>query len=194
MFKFFSTVATLMVIVLIATGIVDIQINKEKIAEVSNNVLEFSKNKTAMEQVRDWGVNTKRNTEQWVIKDEAKKIELALLYVQKDTERLNDFVDDVSQSPDVSLPQAKLLLQSINRVKDLSEELSIETITSTKPSSKEALLVASESLNRILRMNDQYEGLQKKFIAIIQATEKQIGNLGIITKTPEVAGAQDKKE
>lgn len=163
---------------LIVSGVLEVKIHPDKIAGISKNTLGLFKDQSMIEKSRAFFVKIKRRGEQFIIRDKEKRLELALLYVEKDAERLNTLIKEDKEASYL-LPSSQSLIASLNLVRSTAEEAPVEVVASLKDKSQKAFSSAQETLGELKDIHEQYEAIQEEFTRLTESLEKQIGELNI---------------
>lgn len=170
--------------VLFLTGMVEVQFHPQKyldIPAITNNLLS---EKTTVEKGRTYAVSVKRKAELFIVQDKEKRLVLSLLYVKTDAERLKDLISRKVTAPTL-LPQAELLVSSIDLVRKNAEKAPVEVVASLKTESSKSFAIAQEALSGLQGQYEQFETIHGEFTRLTQSLESQIGQLGLDTKQPE---------
>ena len=170
--------------VLILTGIVEIKFHPQEyvnIPALTNNILN---EKTTLEKARTYTVAIKRKAELFIVQDKEKRLVLSLLYVKTDAERLKDLIDKKVSAPAL-LPQAELLVSSIDLVRKNAEKAPVEVVASLKAESSKSFAIAKEALSGLQGQYEQFETIHSEFTRLTQSLESQIGQLGLNTNEQE---------
>lgn len=166
--------------VLILTGIVEIKFHPQEyvnIPALTNNILN---EKTTLEKARTYTISLKRKAELFIVQDKEKRLVLSLLYVKTDAERLKDMIDKKVTAPAL-LPQAELLVSSIDLVRKNAEKAPVEVVASLKAESSKSFAIAQEALSGLQGQYEQFETIHSEFTRLTQSLESQIGQLGLNT-------------
>lgn len=187
----FLIIAGLIVGALIIGGVLEVTIHPERLAEVPSRVIGFISEPSTQARARTLLTDLKRRGEQLIIKDEEKRTKLALLYVTQDAAKLQEQVAE--GDPATLLPQAELLAKSLQRAKTQLDSASIETLSSLREESRDAIGTAEATLQTLRQEHARYESIQEKFVSITTAIGENLAALrpsnGVIE--PDVAGIQD---
>ncbi len=175
-YKIFIFLLLTAVIGLMLTGVIEIKINTAKLASLPATLASFSKNKSALEQGRALLVNLKRKGEQMIITDKAKKLQLALIYVEKDAARLRELASK-ENNPAVLVPQADSLIKSIELVRNRSEEAPVQSVAELKTESATAFQDALLALGMLKDLHEDYKEIQQEFSRLTKALEQHLGDL-----------------
>jgi len=178
---------------LLLTGIVELKVNKEKffiLPDITSSVL---REKSAYEQGRSYAVSLKRRAEQLVVQNKEKRLVLALLYVKSDAARLEELIEKNadSQQAAILLPQAELLISSIDRVRRTAEKAPVAVIADLKQDSEESFANAQEALRHLQEVHDDYEEIGEEFTRLTESLEDKIGTFDLNRTEEEVAGEKN---
>lgn len=179
----------LVVAVLIVGGVLEVQVHPERLGQVPGKVISYVTQPSTQARARVLLTDLKRRGEQLLIKDEAKRTRLALLYVTQDAARLQEQL--ASGDPAQLLPQADLLADSIAGATTKLDRASLETISALKDESREAISAAQESLEALQREQEKYQSVQEKFAAVTAAIREHLEALRPGSLKPDVAGVKD---
>lgn len=180
--------------VLLLTGIVEVKFQPQKYIDVPEIANSLIKEKTSVEKGRAYVVGAKRKVELFVIQDKEKRLVLSLLYVKTDAERLKELINKKITAPAL-LPQAELLVNSIDLVRKNAEKAPVEVVADMKVESTKSFTLAKEALGNLQEQYEQFEVIHDEFNRLTKSLEDQIGQLGLEeTETNEdVAGAKDEE-
>ncbi|MBI4021986.1 MAG: hypothetical protein HY372_01380 [Candidatus Andersenbacteria bacterium] len=162
---------------LIYGGVFEIKIHLDRLSLLPSRLAALAKNKAAIEQGRVYLTQLKRRGEQLLIQDKKKRLELAVLNVQQDADRLQDLAADTASHPSKLLPQARLLLSSIDAVRDSAENAPVEAVATLKQRSLDAFQAAHKALGSLKELHSDYQALQAEFGRLTGMLEQQIGKL-----------------
>ena len=199
MSKIFLLFIAALVSVLFLTGIVEVQFHPQKyvdIPEIANNIIS---EKTTLEKGRTYTVSIKRKAELFIVQDKEKKLVLSLLDVKTDAERLKELINREVTAPAL-LPQAELLVSSIDLVRKNAEKAPVEVVASLKEESSKSFSIAQEALSGLQGQYEQFATIHAEFTRLTESLESQIGQLGLNANQPAsdqpetVAGAVDEAD
>lgn len=164
---------------LIYFGVIEIRFHKPTdVGSVSGAANTIIKEKTTLEKGRAYLISLKRRGELLFIRDKEKRLVLALLYVKNDASRLQELMA-AGTSPESLLPQAELLVSSLNRVRTAAEKAPVEVVASMKQESAAAFAAAQRALSNLREENEEYETIRDEFNRLTVSLEEQIGALGL---------------
>ena len=166
------------IVALIVGGVLEVKVHPDKIAGLSGNTMKIFKDQSILEKSRAIFIEFKRRGEQFIIRDKEKRLELALLYVEKDAERLNDLIKENKDAAHL-LPASETLINSLNLVRSTAEDAPVEVVASLKTKSQDAFSSAQETLGELKDIHEQYDAIQNEFTRLTESLEKQIGQLDI---------------
>lgn len=170
---------------LVYFGIIEINLNLPASgASVSGAANTIVKEKTTVEKGRAYATGLKRKAELLFIHDREKRLVLALLYVKNDAARLQELISGKT-TPEGLLPQAELLVDSLNRVRTTAEKAPVEVVASLKEESAEAFAAAAEALGNLKEQSEEYESIRDEFNRLTASLEEQIGTLQLDTPAEE---------
>jgi hypothetical protein len=180
--------------VLLLTGILEIKFQPQKYIDIPNIANSVVKEKTTVEKGRAYMVGVKRKVELFVIQDKEKRLVLSLLYVKTDAERLKELIEKQTTAPAL-LPQAELLVNSIDLVRKNAEKAPVEVVADMKSESAKSFTLAQEALGSLQDQYEQFEKIHSEFNRLTKSLEDQIGQLGLedSPSQEDVAGTQDEK-
>jgi len=177
---------------LVFTGVIEIKVNPDKLSALPASLLSLSKDKSAFEKGRALMVSLKRRGEQFIITDKAKKLQLALIYVEQDAARLHQLASE-EENATILIPQARSLIKSIELVRSRSEEAPIQSVAELKTESTTAFQDALSALGKLKDIHEQYQEIQQEFSRLTRSLEQNIGSLDLATDNNDeenIAGAQ----
>ncbi|PIT97985.1 MAG: hypothetical protein COT71_03080 [Candidatus Andersenbacteria bacterium CG10_big_fil_rev_8_21_14_0_10_54_11] len=151
------------------------------LAGTANTIL---RDKATLEKGRTYITDLKRKGELIFIRDKEKRLVLSLLYVKNDAARLKELIADKT-SPEGLLPQAELLVNSLNRVRNTAEKAPVEVVASLKDESAAAFATAAEALGNLKEQSAEYEAIREEFNRLTSSLEEQIGTLQLEEPTKE---------
>lgn len=178
--------------VLLLTGIVEVKFQPQKYINVPEIADSLIKEKTSVEKGRAYVVGAKRKVELFVIQDKEKRLVLSLVYVKTDAERLKELIEKKITAPAI-LPQAEMLVKSIDLVRKNAEKAPVEVVADMKMESTKSFKLAQEALGNLQEQYEQFEVIHDEFNRLTTSLEEQIGQLGLEGKnsSEDVAGATD---
>ncbi len=191
MSKFWFITLVLLIVGLVYTGVLEVKLNTGQVSNISslssvtNNLV---KEKTTFEKGRSYVVGLKRKGEFLVVRDKEKRLVLSNLYVKTDARRLEDLIA-AKTTPAGLLPQAELLISSLDLVRNTAQKASVEVVAGMKSESSSAFSAAQLALGKLQNENQEYGRIQSEFTRLTNALEEQIGDLGL--QRGAVAGASD---
>jgi hypothetical protein len=174
-------------------GVLEVKVHPDKIAGLSKNTLNLFKDKSIVEKGRAFFVKLKRRGEQFIIRDKEKRLELALLYVEKDSKRLNNLIKE-EKDPAYLLPSSQALIESLNLVRSTAEDAPVDVVASLKTKSQDAFSSAQETLGELKDIHEQYEAIQEEFTRLTESLEKQIGGLNLKEDEGDSTKEEEKNE
>ena len=180
------------VAVLLLTGIVEVKFQPQKYVDVPGLANSVIKEKTTIEKGRSYLISAKRKTELFIVQDKEKRLVLSLLYVKTDAERLQELINKEVSAPAL-LPQAELLVKSIDLVRKNAEKAPVEVVADMKAESAKSFTIAQEALSGLQDQYEQFEVIHKEFSRLTTSLEDQIGQLGLESNESDVAGTNDKE-
>ena len=173
------TILALLIIVaaLIFSGVIEIKVFPSRIVEAPKRIKETVFDKSFIARSRVLGVNLKRTGEQLLVRDEEKKIDLVLLYVQLDAERLSKLVDEQADINQLTI-EGTLLAKSLERVRDVTKTAPEDTLDAIKDEATKTMTSAQEALALLSKQAEQLKESQEQFSNLIKAIDEQISRLG----------------
>lgn len=192
-------VGAILIIVLVVGDVVQVSFDLGKITELPGRLRDVATHPTRSAPARAQLLHLRRSGEQLAIRDEGRKLELAVVYVKTDSERLHQLLKDEATNPSVILTQLELVNKSLIRLEKqltgASEEARRKVagaLTETLPlvgSVIEKLRVAEERLASQSRIRSLTEGVETKLEAV---TEKKEITKEVSSPTPTAAPASTK--
>ncbi len=180
--------------ILIVSGVVEVRIHPDRIANVPAALTAATKDQTLVERGRRQLIALKRSGEQLIVRDQAKRLELAILYVKEDAKRLQSLLTAHKDNSRYLLPQAELLLASIEQVRTQAQEAPVKVVADLKEESREAFTLAYQAYADIKELREEYAALQKEFARLTSSLEEQIGALTTQDKEGSVAGTKEESK
>lgn len=171
------------------SGVIEVNLKSQKLPEIpaiSNN---FLKEKATYEKGRAYLVGLKRKGEMIIVRDKEKRLVLSLLYVKNDSSRLEELIAKALSQASI-IPQAELLVWSINLVRENAQKAPVEVVASLKQDSVKTFSQAQIALGGLKKEQAEYAAIHQEFNRLTHSLEQQIGELGLEPQ-PEVAGATD---
>lgn len=170
-------------------GVLEIKVHVERLSLLPSRLAALAQNKAAIEQGRMYLTQLKRRGERLLIQDKKKRLELAVLIVQQDADRLQELALGNAADPAKLLPQAKLLLSSIDAVRVSAQDAPVTAVASLKQPSLKAFQAAHEALGSLKDLHREYQGMQAEFERLTGVLEEHIGKLEFRDKEGATAGA-----
>lgn len=172
-----------------ATGVLEVRVHQDRLSQVPSLLRNAIGNRSLVEQGRSYAVWLKRTGEQLIISDPNKKMDVALLYVRIDAARLDKLLAEHAAEPAVVIPQAKLLLQSLERVRSLTAEATPDSVVGLEQEAKETLASAAAVLSKLQVVKEAYEKLAVQFAGLVERIQQQLTTLdteNTPTSTPTI--------
>lgn len=170
-------------------GVLEVKVHPGRLGELPAKLAALAKNKAAVEQGKVLVTQLKRRGEKLLIQDKKKRLELAVLYVQQDAKHLQELAARPSEDPAKLLPQAKLLMSSIDAVRVMAQDAPAEAISTLKQPSIEAFQAAQHALASLKDLHTEYQALRDEFARLTGVLEEHIGKLDLPDKQGATAGA-----
>lgn len=161
---------------LIISGILEVQVHPERVGNLKAS-LGTVDGGSARATIETQALLLKRRTEQWFIKDERRRTELALLAVKDDINTIRTILEQPTPSLDALTPKIQLLNQSLARVDELAQEVSIDTLASMKAQSHELLQAARELHEGLARLSESTSTKNDAFTEAVEQLNQHL-NLG----------------
>jgi hypothetical protein len=184
--------------VLFLNGVVEISFHPDRLSNISTNLATLTKGGLAPERGKILLTRTNRSIQHLFIHDREKRLELAVLNVNEDAERLSETLEKGVTDAGVLVPQAELLLGSIKYVRTAAEEAPVDTVAELKEESAVAFGKAQQALSQLQALREEYAAIGEEFDALTQALEDQVGTLGLESQesqpTATEADAETKTE
>lgn len=170
MFKLIPVLIVVIAVIGIATGVITIQINNEKLSQLPTAALELTKNQGVASNVSYYFTMYKRKAELALAGSSEKKFELNMKYVAADTEKLKAALDANTNPPDIIM-KTKLLNESLERAKKGAEEISDEAIGKLRDEWVKLLAAADRELSRLSSLADEYKKFQEELSNLAPAPQ-----------------------
>lgn len=158
------------VAVLIIGDVVEIRFHADKLAALPAAVSAAAKDGSLYEKARAQALALRRAADRWIIKDQRQRYEVALTYVEQDSERLKEKPNSV---------QALLLEQSLDRLRREAESISLEDLSSLKEKTAAAVTGAQTTLEAVKDATAGYDSLKDRLAEVKEYLEKQIGRFNV---------------
>jgi hypothetical protein len=197
--KILSIVAIVAIAVFMLTGVLEIKFHGDKLSDIPRNIVLAGSSKSTWVKIRNTGVHWKRNGEQWLVKDNAQKLELSLGYVEKDSQSLLDTVATSAADPEVIALQAELLIKSLRRASDVITHAPADVLASARGSAEQSFSTAHNALAKLSEAREERQALNERLAELSSELNDQLGDVAPSKENteeaqPVVAGSQDKKE
>ena len=177
MFKLLKWAVLALLVILVLGGVIEIRVHPEAIVSLPQRIGELAGNAGAGESARAWVTEVKRSTEQWIVKDDHQKLTIAAGYITSDANRLLGLIAEEPGDPATILPQAELLLDSIERARDIISAADIDAIAEAREDAHAALSSAAGALNKLKELEAEQEALHERFQETTQALADRIGTI-----------------
>ena len=174
---------------LLIGGVLEVRIHPDRLAQVPARVTAIVTDKATQESMKVRFTNIKRSAEQWIIKDDAKKMELAIAYINTDATKTSQLISEQQGNPATVVPQAELLVASIERAAELAGSIPADQLAEASSDTKNAFQNAQAALTELQQTQAEYEALQQRFATVTDELQQHIGQLS--TEEGEVAGTSD---
>lgn len=164
MFRISAFLLIIIIIALIWFGVLEVKIHPDKLGQLPGTALSFLDRQDLGEQIRVGTIRVKRSLElQFLAREDERKAELALMYLETDTQRLSEIIKDKANTPQLLVPQIQLLTGSIKRVKDLEEQGKLDGHFEAEANKKltQAQLVLDQLKDAQAKNKSQQEKLDK---------------------------------
>jgi hypothetical protein len=165
--------------ILIMNGVVEVSFHPDRLSSVSTSLTDVTKGGFAPERGKILLLRTNRSLQHLFIHDREKRLELAVANVSQDADRLSETIDKGVTDANVLMPQAEILLNSIEQVRKAAEEAPVDTVASLKQESAESFAKAQQALNKLQALRTEYAAIEEEFKALTTALEGQVGTLGL---------------
>lgn len=194
MSKLFLLAVVVAIGILIFTGVLEVKVHPEQLANVFPALAGAGNDNALVEKARVQTTTLKRQAEQLIIQDDEKKLELAVVYVQEDAQRLQELMAEDRDNPTNLMPQAKLLLASIERVRSQAQEAPVKVVADLKSESKEAFTQAHEAYASLKELRSEYAPLEEEFTRLTRSLEEQVGTLTTSENDDGVVAGEQTKQ
>lgn len=193
--KIISIFVVIAIVAAVIGDVIEVKVNPENLSSIPNKASSLFKDKSTLEKTRIYAVRLKRKGEQYVIRDREKRLEMTLLYVSTDASRLRELLNDPKGRSETFLPQAELLIDSLEQVRTRAEEAPVEVVASLKQESIKSFKSAQRALGQLKELHEDYANVQKEFARLTESLERQIGDLDLEEQSEgSVAGTKDEPE
>ncbi len=153
-----------------ATGVIDVRINFEKLGDLPGTVQQALGGGAFLSQAEYYVTTWKRKAETSFANSDDKKFELYMEYVKKDTETLKDALD-AKKGPDTVILKSKLLNESLAQAKEIVEDITDESLEEVRDAWIVILAAANAELGRLSDLADEYKKYQEEIEKIAPAPE-----------------------
>lgn len=174
---------------LVYGGVLEVKVHPGRLGELPARLSALTRNKASIEQGRTFVTQLKRRGERLVFQDKEKRLELSVLNVQRDAERLQELAARSPGDPAKLLPQAKLLISSIDAVRVSAQDTPVEAISALKQPSIAAFQAAHEALGSLKELHTDYQALREEFRRLTGVLAEHIGQLEFSDQPGSTAGA-----
>jgi len=162
---------------LVVGGVLEITVHPEAAASLPQQITGLVGGASGAESTRAWLTGVKRKGEQWIIQDDSQKLSIATGYIASDADRLLGLMQDKPADASTVLPQAELLLKSIEQARDVIETAEVGAIAEAREDAHSALVAASQALDRLKELEAEQEALHERFNRTTSALTERIGVL-----------------
>ncbi|MAF81084.1 hypothetical protein CL628_03685 [bacterium] len=191
MFGFLKWIVLALIIVgLMGSGVLEIRFHADAASGLPQRVAGMFGNAGAGESARVWLTALKRSGEQWIIKDDHQKLTVATGYITSDADRLLELIADEPGDAASVLPQADLLLASIERASDIIASADVDAIAEAREDAEGALASAAGALTKLKELQAEAEALQERFSETTDALSDRIGGFVADADETEEVDAQ----
>lgn len=156
-------------VILIATGVLEVKFHPDRLVDIPGRLTTIVQDGDFVERGRAQAVWWKRLAEQRLVGDDARRLELAWLYVKTDAERLKTMLEKYQDQPEKLLPQASLLVKSLELGRTREHGLSSEKLQQLSHKKEEALAVVSEIAGGLQNSQNKQAVIQEKFGQVTSA-------------------------
>lgn len=165
-------------------GVLEIKVHPENLSRVPGAVTQYFKDYQIIEQGRVLFIRAKRYAESYIIRDPEQQRKLALQYAQTDAERLKQLMDQGKTLPQDLEPQTKLLASSLEKIKNIADNLSGEKLIEFQKEASDTLKSIQENLAALQKLQAAYEQSRDRFAALAKFLADGLArvNLGLTTK------------
>lgn len=177
MFRLLKWLLVVVVSLLILSGVIRVSFHPERLPEVPARAVDIVNNKSLLESGRSLFVQLKRQGEQWLLRDDTQKLKIATGYIRADANRLVDLIAADSTQPESVLPQATLLVSSIEQVSQLINSSSVEAIALSREEAINALRSAEGALGQLQHIAAEQQAVQERFSAVTAELSNKIGSI-----------------
>jgi len=200
MFRLLKYGVIIAIVVLVLGGVLEIDLHTDRLKDVPSQITQVSRSRTSLEYVRSWAVQTKRSTELWIIRDDDQELALAIDYIVNDSTRLVAMAEDDVRDPGILLPQAELLVGSIDQASEVIAQASVSSVADAQEDARDALDSAALALIELQQIEAEQEADYENFKDTTEALAKHINAIELdavdleLHDIGEVAGSTDSAE
>lgn len=197
--KLITIVALVVLAIFILTGVLEIKFHGEKLSDIPRNLVLAGSSKSTWVKIRNTGVHWKRSGEQWLVKENAQKLELALGYVEKDSQDLLETVSTSAADPEVIALQAELLIKSLRRASDVITHAPADVLADAREDAEQSFSSAHNALAKLSQAREERQALNERLAELSSELKDQLGDVAPAQaeekeEKPEVAGSKDEKK
>ncbi len=156
----------------VATGVIEVKVNPEKLGSVPTTISQAIGNGNILSQGEYYVITWKRKAEIAIANSDDKKFELYMKYVENDTKKLKEALD-AKKGPDAILVRSKLLNESLGQAKKTVEDISDEAIAKVRDAWLKILASANQELGRLSGVADEYKKFQEQIEKIAPSSSPQ---------------------
>lgn len=178
---------------LVVGDVLEIRFHTEKLAGLPSAISATVSDGSMYEKARAQVVTIRRSADRFLVKEKRQQYEVALNYVTEDSERLKKLTES-GEDPEKITVQATLLEQSLDRLRQQANNVSVDDIASLKEKTSTALNTAQSTLETVKEVAAGYDTLKSHFTEAKEFIEKQIGQLTTPDDSGAVAGTVDEAE
>lgn len=190
--KFLVLAAGVVAAFLIWTGAIEVKLNNDKLASAPLAAKQMATDKTLYQQAGIFATKYKREFEQYLVKDDDKKLELALEYVKTDSESLSKLINNKADAK-LLAQEAELLSASLEKSKGLMDKVSIDTVANIRDVARGSFTQARSALTAVQDRLAQNKESNGKLEQTVAALEKQVGEIKGFGDAGIVAGTREQK-
>lgn len=177
--------------VLYLSGVVRVEFSPEKLSAVPGTVSNLVSDASFLTSAKNQAISWKRDGELYFADSAEKKMDLALQYTEADSKRLQEALDG-NKEPQVLVPDAELLAESIERMREYAGQLSEEDLVAVQDRSRQIASTAGGVLGKLKDVQRDYAEFEERLAGVTDKLEIYLESA--VPDQGEVAGAKDESD
>lgn len=174
--------------VLFLSGVIHVELRTDRLSAVPGTIQGIVSNGGLLASAKTHITSWKRAAELYVADSASNKMELAMKYTEVDTGHLQKSLEQHEQ-PEVIIPEAELLLDSVSQMKEYAAQLSEEELAALAEESKLISANTRGVLAQLQEVQKDYASFEERLANVTDTLQLRLGEP---EQSPgEVAGAAD---